>query len=174
MEEEKNEKASTKKKAAKDSALKKVNKLLAGTGLEDKEDDTPVFTPPIQDDEFMQISSNDQATNWLNEQVAGLTQQVEDYQKQIVKLKNDNQILNNMLNGGGGAGTVTTDSASQAKIVELYKHFEGVYNGKKYGQRFDTAKLSYPQSGSGVLDVLLSIFPFLHNVKEYAHRDSHM
>ncbi len=165
------EKKTTKKKPLDENkvkeAKKKVNELLAGTGLEDKEQ-PETFAPPIQqEDDFMQIGSNDNATAWLNEQVESLTQQVEKYEKLIQQLRVENQNATNI----NVAGNVTTSTATETKIIELYKHFESVYTGRNATrQPFDTVKFSNPTYGNGVLDVLLSMFPFLQNVKEYRHR----
>jgi DNA repair exonuclease SbcCD ATPase subunit len=170
--EEKTEKKTTKKKSLDENkikeAKKKVNELLAGTGLEDKEEEA-VFTPPVQQQEDEFIGNPDQATTWLNEQVAALSQQVENYEKVIAQLRTDNQNMMNMLNNGGGSGNIN-NSSLEAKVIEVYKHFENVYTGRKYGQPFADAKLSWPQGNAGVLDMLLATFPFLHNVREYRHR----
>jgi len=171
--EEKQEKKSTKKKtpvvdeAKVREAKKKVNDLLQGTGLEDP---TDVFVPPVMsDDVHAENLNNDNATSWLNEQVAGLTQQVDEYEKTIMQLKNDNANLMASLNSGRNSDDVS--HSEKAKIVELYKHFENVYTGRnKFGGAFDTAKLSHPQYGTGVLDMFLSTFPYLHEHKAYQHR----
>lgn len=162
--EEKQEKKSTKKKTPivdeekVREAKKKVNDLLQGTGLEDP---TDVFVPPVMDDESQGTNlNNDNATSWLNEQVAGLTQQVDELEKTIMHLRNDNSNL--LISHNSGDAT----TSEKAKIIELYKHFEGVYRAGSY----DQVKFSNPQYGNGVLDMFLSTFVFLNDYKSYRHR----
>lgn len=158
---------------AKAEAVKKVNALLSGTGLEDKAED--VFTPPIMSSEFQQISSGDNANEWLQEQVTALTKQVEDYEALVTKLRTENTALVAALNGGGNGGfapnNVSDVESYKTKILELYKHFEQIYTGRNtMRQAFDTVKFSNPVHGNGVLDVLLQTFVFLNDVKQYRHR----
>lgn len=170
--EPKAEKKTTKKKtqvvdeAKVREAKKKVNDLLQGTGLEDASD---VFVPPTQADDAQPVTyGNDNATSWLNDQVSALTQQVEDYEKTIQQLQKDNAALFSSLNGGGVRGN-ELDASDKAKIIELYKHFENVYMGRTNGVRYGQVAFSYPQQGSGVLDMFLSTFVFLQDYKQYQH-----
>jgi len=165
------EKKTTKKKTLDDAkvkeAKKKINDLLAGTGLEDKAEE--VFTPPIQDE--YQPPSNANANEWLQEQVTALTQQVEKYEKLITQLRVENQNLMNSLNTSGAVTSDMASASSEAKIVEIYKHFENIYTGRNpMRQSYDTVKFSNPQHGNGVLDVFLHTFVFLNQVKNYRHK----
>lgn len=163
------EKKTSKKKlddAKVQEAKKKINDLLQGTGLEDPVQGD-VFVPPTQDAEF--VPSNDSATEWLNEQVASLSKQVEQYEKTIYALQKENTFLKEGGMSNQDVHAQNVSSSDRNKIIELYKHFESVYNGTKYGTKYATAQLSYPQAGSGVLDVMLAAFPFLHDVKQYKH-----
>lgn len=168
------EKKTTKKKPQLDEnkireAKKKVNDLLQGTGLEDPADD--VFVPPTHSDtEFAEhnpYAPKDNGSEWLSEQVAALTKQVEQYEKVINQLKSDNMLLMN--NGSGSVANI--NESEKNKIIELFKYFEGIYTGKnQMRQAFDTAKFSNPGHGTGILDLFLLTFPFLQDVREYKHR----
>lgn len=168
------EKKTTKKKTQLDEnkireAKKKVNDLLQGTGLEDPVDD--VFVPPTHSSvDFAEqniFATKDSGSEWLSEQVAALTKQVEQYEKLINQLKSDNMILMN----NGGSNVANINESEKNKIIELFKYFEGIYTGKnKMHQAFDTAKFSNPGHGTGILDLFLLTFPFLQDIREYKHR----
>jgi len=146
------------------AAKKKVNEILQGTGLEDPED---VFVPPTEDNSPMNIALDNNATSWLNDQVAGLTQQAEEYEKIIAQLRAENTNLLTTLKVGGGE----VSASEKNKIIELYKYFEGIYTGRNpMRTAFDTAKFSNPSHGTGILDMFLSTFVFLHDYKQYQHR----
>lgn len=149
-------------------AKKKVNDLLQGTGLEEPE----VFIPPTEELANNPLINNDNATSWLSDQVTALSSQVEMLEKQNALLKSDNTKLMGALSGGGSLSSAGELSASEkTKILELYKYFEGIYNGKNAMRAaFDTAKFSNPSHGTGVLDMFLSTFPFLVDHKQYQHR----
>lgn len=165
------QKKSSKKKTTKiddakvAEAKRKVNDLLQGTGFED-----PVTFVPPTEDAVTPTMNNDNATTWLNEQVAKLSEQVESLQFANNQLKNDNAKLMNALNGGGGS--VTADfSNDRVKITELYRYFENIYTGNNpMRQPFDIAKFSNPSHGTGILDMFLNTFPYLQEDKRYKHR----
>ena len=158
--------------AKRKEAIEKVNELLKDTsfGNVKTETETEVFVAPVEDNGFLQPAANDQAITWLNEQVTALTAQAENDKRLIHQLRTENQNLVNIINTGANGGQVTNNGALENKLIEVFKHFESVYTGRKFGQPYDTVKFSNPQHGNGVLDVLLAAFPQLQNVREYRHK----
>lgn len=164
----------TKKKIVVDEAKikeakKKVNDLLQGTGLEEPE----VFIPPNEYDAEQNnpLINNVGATSWLSDQVAALSSQVEMLEKQNAQLKVDNtKLMGTLSNGGSLANAGDLSTTERAKILELYKYFEGLYNGKNpLKSKFTDAKFSFPSHRTGILDVFLKVFPFLSEYADYQH-----
>lgn len=156
-----------KKKSALDDAQKvaeakkKVNELLKGTGLEEPEDDS-VFIKPNEYGTLVQMHE-EKGNNWMQKQMNDLHHQIERLENENMNLKNGQHNIES---------NISIESGSEKqKIIELYKHFEGVYTGRnKYNTPFGNIALSNPQHGNGVLDLLLTIFPFLVDIKSYKHR----
>lgn len=163
-------KKATKKKPTLDDAQKvaeakkKVNELLKGTGLEEPEADE-VYVKPDEFGSFASIQE-EKGTNWMQTQIQLLTKQVEDLEFINMKLQKER---------GGFQGSVAPaqpveSGSDRQKIVELYKHFEGVYTGRnKYKTPFGKIALSNPQYANGVLDLFIATFPYLQDAKAYRH-----
>lgn len=162
----------TKKKIVVDEAKikeakKKVNDLLQGTGLEEPE----IFVPPIEEPANNPLINNENATSWLSDQVAALSGQVELLEKNNALLKKDNAKLLAGLNGSNVLDVSNEmSSTDKAKILDLYKYFEGLYNGKNpLRSKFTDAKFSNPSHRTGILDMFLKVFPFLGEQVDYQH-----
>jgi hypothetical protein len=147
-------------------AKKKVNELLKGTGLEEPESDE-VYVKPDEFGSFASIQE-EKGSSWMQTQIQLLTKQVEDLEFVNMKLQKERS---GGYQGGANAAPAQVEAGSdRQKIVELYKHLEGVYTGRnKYKTPFGKIALSNPQYANGVLDLFLATFPFLQDAKSYRH-----
>lgn len=147
-------------------AKKKVNDLLKGTGFEEPDE---IKDEKKNEEEMVSpVSDTDKQSQWLNQQVNGLTEEVEKLEKMVIDLQNQNNLLRS---GGNQYDSMNSENISDKnKIIELYQHFESIYNGRnRYGKPFSTVVFSNPQHGNGVLDMFIKAFPFLGQYIQYKH-----
>ena len=120
-------------------AKKKVEELLEGVKLT-KEDKTVVV-------DRLEAATKDNSVEWLENQIAGLTEQNEKLQADYAKLLNDYK-----LKGGAPVG----EAADLKRGIEkIFFELDEVYTGAKFGKPFEEAKIR------PLLNKFMSTFPFL-------------
>lgn len=144
-------------------AKKKINELLKGTGLEEPDDDSVLVSP----DEYSTLAKSQEtkAASWMEGQVEALSKQVEILESENLKLRNQVQFMNT----NGATAQFSDDNSEKVKIIEMFKHFQDVYVGRKKGTPYSRVALSYPQTAEGVLDVMQAMFPYLQEYRFYKH-----
>lgn len=145
-------------------AKKKVNELLKGTGFEEPDDEGSILVSP---DEYSTLAKSQETKgmSWMEGQVEALTKQVEILESENFKLRNQVQLMAN----NPVAGQFSDDNSEKVKIIEMFKHFQDVYTGRKKGTPYSRVALSYPQTAEGVLDVMQAMFPYLQEYRMYKH-----
>lgn len=121
-------------------AKQKVDELLQGVTLT-KEDKEVVV-------DRLEEATKGKNVEWLEKQVAGLTEQNKKLQEDYTKLFND-------FKAKGGAPT--GEAATLKKGIEIiFFELDAVYTGTKFGKPYEEAKIR------PLLNKLMQLFPFLN------------
>src|SRR5579859_6249175 len=118
-------KAATKKKAVITDeqkileAKKKVNEILKGTGLEEKEflnnqDDETILIKP-EDFASLKQMENNKANDWMSQEMERLTKYVQQLENENLKLRTE---IGDYKMSGAGADVLTATS-DRMKVIEL-------------------------------------------------------
>jgi len=120
-------------------AKKKVEELLQGVTLT-KEDKEVVV-------DRLEEATKGKNVEWLEGQVAGLTEQNKKLQEDYSKLLNEFK-----LKGGAPTGDI---AIMQKNIETIFFELDAVYTGSKFGKPYEEAKIR------PLLNKLMQLFPFL-------------
>lgn len=158
--------AAPKKTLSKDEeATAKVEQLLKNTSVAGL-----VKSEPAKSEFDIEDIKQEKTSKWMEEQIDLLNKQVEEQENELMFYKNEVEKLQAILQSGGGIPqgnemVLANNGTLSPEIVNLFRHFESVYeNG------FTDAKIVHPESGQGLLDMMLQFFPQLENVRRYRYR----
>jgi|SRR5579859_2938933 len=165
---------SVQKSSKDEEARLKVQELLKGTSV------APLVGLEVPKEvEEVSASDHQQEKNqqWLENQLEIMSHQMEKLQNEVHHYRNlAQQPVNRPLGGAPlpplapGEELLTPNAPVQGNmresIIRLFKHFEDLHLKYNHDGSF-SVKVTYPQSGNGILEKFVEYFPFLNEYKRY-------
>lgn len=157
-----------------EEARLKVQELLKGTSV------APLVGLEIPKEvEEVSAADHQQEKNqqWLETQLEIMSHQMEKLQNEVQHYRNLSQQPATRPMGGAplpplapGEELLTSHAPAQGNLKEsairLFKHFEDLHLKYNNDGSF-SVKLTFPQSGNGILEKFVEYFPFLNEYKRY-------